>query len=115
MDKDVIRITGVDTNKISDGFHTFGELYAHRIELFLALCRLFDRRNDVEVWKSKLHSDGSVYEGWFIVGIGYKPGTQITYHLPDDRWNDADFTVWSRAPKYDGHSSDDVIKRLKQI
>jgi hypothetical protein len=27
----------INTNQISDGYHTFGELYDHRISLFIAL------------------------------------------------------------------------------
>jgi len=30
----------MDTGKISDGYHTFDELYDHRITLWIALCRL---------------------------------------------------------------------------
>src|SRR4051812_9247234 len=68
----------VDTNLISDGYHTFGELYEHRIELFIALCR----RNQDIAWKSLTHSDGSSIEGWFLMGLYETKGEQITYHLP---------------------------------
>ena len=30
----------ISTKKISDGHHTFGELYRHRIALFCTLCNL---------------------------------------------------------------------------
>lgn len=30
----------ISTKEISDGRHTFGELYGHRIALFCALCNL---------------------------------------------------------------------------
>lgn len=107
----------LDTNKISDGYHTFGELYNHRITLFLTLCRIIQRTSaHVFVWKSKLHSDGSAMDGWFIVGIGITKGEQITYHLPMARWNEAIlFTEHDKAPEWDGHTSNDVLERLKLL
>ena len=66
---------GCDTNQISDGYHTFGELYEHRITLYIALWRKLESSR---VWRSQAHSDGGVWEGWFILGIDYKQGAQIT-------------------------------------
>lgn len=107
---------------ISDGYHTFDELYEHRIELFIALCRILayhPRKNLTEkaqVWKSKTHHDGSSWEGWFIMGIGYDRGNQISYHLPISKWEDCWFAnTLSEAPEWDGHTSDEVLKRLKEI
>ena len=96
-----------------DGYHTFDELYEHRILLFIELCR---RMNGV-VWCSVLHSDGSKYEDWFILGIHKGEGFQITYHLPSRYWDEVcDFAeVLEKAPKYDGHTSDDIIKRLSSL
>ena len=99
----------VDTNLISDGYHTFQELYEHRINLFIALCRNFSHGS----WKSLKHSDGSVMEGWFIMGIYKNAGNQITYHLPMSRWNEThDIVEFKCAPVYDGHTSADVLERL---
>ena len=77
-----------------DGYHTFDELYEHRIALFLALMSAEDSLNEefacdldtAKIWKSKIHSDGSVMEGWFIAGINQEKGEQITYHLPISKW-----------------------------
>jgi hypothetical protein len=99
-----------DTNLISDGYHTFGELYDHRFALFLALCRA---RTDA--WKSRVHSDGTSYDGWFIVGIGRIPGRQITYHLPNARWDEATMPETVMPPPFDGHTSEDVIRRLATL
>ena len=100
----------------SDGYHTFNELYDHRITLFLALCAHIANGYGY-VWRSKLHSDGSSFDGWFVMGIGAEPGEQITYHLPMSRWEEA-ATIGrelSRAPEFDGHTSADVITRLKAL
>lgn len=105
-----------------DGYHTFDELYAHRIELFLALMRhefsLYEEfgADDLEpVWKSKTHSDGSIMDGWFIAGIDREKGKQITYHIPLSRWEDCCGIELDKAPEFDGHTSDDVLLRLKNL
>lgn len=118
-----VLIKDLDTNKISDGYHTFGELYEHRIALFIALCKRlsclpgdFKTPYDSMVWRSLKHSDGTVWDGWFILGIGVEPETQITYHLPFSKWDECRFAhTLIQAPEWDGHTSDDVLKRLKRF
>jgi hypothetical protein len=100
------------SGQVSDGYHTFDELYEHRHALFLALCRQDPNR----VWRSKLHADGSAFDGWFVMGINEAPGHQITYHLPMRLWEEADFAdTIDRAPEWDGHTSADVITRLSEL
>lgn len=112
----VIKNSGIDTNKVSDGFHTFGELYEHRIVLFIKMCKIMNRHMEyLKIWKSLKHHDGTGYEGWFIAGIGIKNGEQISYHLPISKWDECDFTELDRAPEWDGHTSNDVLERLKQL
>jgi len=106
----------VPIGKFSDGYHTFDELYAHRTELFLALCRWVNAFGTESPWRSKLHSDGSAIEGWFVAGIGYAPGKQISYHLPLAKWGACEFMqTFERAPEYDGHTPADVVERLKTL
>jgi hypothetical protein len=117
-----ILIKGSDTNKISDGYHTFEELYAHRIILYITLARWVDNMVQMEsinphpsykVWKSRVHSDGTSWNGWFIMGIGTERGQQITYHLPEKYWEDTAFAKeLSFAPEFDGHTSEDVLNRI---
>lgn len=116
----LITASKVDTSKISDGYHTFGELYKHRINLFIALALAIKVSDDHslsgEVWKSEYHSDGSHYDGWFVMGIGIESGKQITYHLPYEYWDSTEFaTLLENAPTYDGHTSDDVLQRLLKL
>ncbi len=115
---------GFDTDKISDGFHTFEELYAHRIELFITLCKSLMTIQDLtppnpsrpKIWKSKNHSDGTSHEGWFIMGIGITQGRQITYHLPMSKWEQTSFVLeLDKAPEWDGHNSHEALQRLKTI
>lgn len=113
------RITGGDEMQVSDGFHTMDELYDHRITLFIALLRYIATSISAsfdECWRSKLHSDGSSFEGWFILGIYKEKGKQITYHLPLDRWDETEFAqTLDKAPEFDGHTAADVLERLKKL
>lgn len=102
--------------RISDGYHTFDELYEHRIVNYIKLCEFVNACSNRIVWRSGVHSDGTVHNGWFLLGINTEPGRQITYHLPDDKWGDTDFALtFDRAPEWDGHTPADVLKRLKQL
>ncbi len=107
--------------KTSDGYHTFSELYEHRHRLFISLCRFVGRNAVTQgcyspVWRSRLHHDGTMYPGWFVMGIHEVAGEQITYHLPDRLWSDTVFaTEVTRAPEWDGHSPADVLDRLVRL
>jgi hypothetical protein len=100
-----------DTNDISDGFHTFGELYEHRHALFVALINACPY---IPGWMSRQHHDGSAFDGHFIAGMDLPTG-QIRYHIPNSWW-DTYTASWcvvrERAPEWDGHTSQDVINRL---
>jgi hypothetical protein len=108
MSEKTFKIVGDD---MSDGFHTFDELYDHRIALYIALCK-----KTKGVWRSRIQSDGGCYPGWFLLGIGTEAGKQITYHLPLKYWKMTGFAQTKyKAPKWDGHTSADVLKRLLEI
>jgi hypothetical protein len=126
-----------ERSKISDGYHTFGELYEHRLTLYIALCKALwavesmasqtdsiaqqmlkksPREKEFEVWRSKTHSDGSTYDGWFIMGINKDKGEQISYHLPLELWDETDFAeTLEKAPEWDGHTAADVLERISSM
>ena len=109
---------GENVGSISDGYHTFDELYEHRIVLFIKLCQVINSHEyrDSIIWRSKLHSDGSSFDGWFIMGIFEDKGKQITYHLPMERWKDTEFArTLEKAPEFDGHTHLDVLERIANI
>jgi len=113
------------TGETSDGYHTFNELYEHRITLFITLCRICAEWVETEgdfglkgrkPWRSKTHSDDSVMHEWFILGIDKLNGKQITYHIPITKWDETEFAdTLEKAPKFDGHTSEDVLQRLKEL
>lgn len=99
-----------DPRNVSDGHHTFHELYQHRHMLTLVLMKSWFK----SAWFSRFHVDGGSYDGWFLVGIDLPTGT-VTYHLPELLFDAAAKTgakLLTKAPEWDGHTSDDVIHRL---
>lgn len=122
----IIQKTKAETNLISDGYHTFGELYEHRITNFVVLCRqiagemsrISGKNPRYKVWRSIKHSDGELAFGgtWFVLGIGEAAGEQITYHLPIEAWDKTEFAeTLLTAPEWDGHTSSDVLERLANL
>lgn len=106
--KAAIYIPG-ETGEISDGYHTFNELYEHRHALFITLLKHYPVRS----WRSKMHADKTEIPGWFIAGLTLPTGSEITYHLPNRLWAYLnDIVELPCAPQWDGHTSQDVIKRL---
>lgn len=93
---------------MSDGYHTFDELYEHRHAQFSVICHTFNG------WKSKLHDDGTMFYGWFIAGVPTAQG-QATYHLPISWWDRFKCAEIKRAPKWDGHTPADVVYRLQTL
>lgn len=91
--------------EISDGYHTFKELYDHRMHLFAFICNGMPEH----AWKSKLHHDDTMFDDYFIVGIETPEG-QFTYHYHLDHWDLFQVTEKERAPEWDGHTSDDVVR-----
>lgn len=99
---------GWSTKDVSDKWHTFGDLYYHRMILFLAV----QMAHKDKAWKSKQHHDGTMFEDSFIVGIDTNEG-QYSYHYNLKYWELFDeIKELDRAPEYDGHTPDDVTRLL---
>ena len=101
-----------DAKDVSDTHHTFGELYDHRILLYLSLmCS-----NPQLSWRASYHHDGTCYDGSFLAGMQLPTG-QISYHVPNDFWNlldEKDIKTYDFAPEWDGHTPEDVLERLEE-
>lgn len=93
--------------EVSDGYHTFNELYRHRAYLFATVVN----QNPEIAWKSKKHDDGTMFDGMFIVGIETEYG-QATYHYDLELWDLYNCKELNYAPKWDGHTADDAIERI---
>lgn len=97
------------SGSLYDGDHGMTELYEHRIMLFCVLLNSFP----VLAWKTRKHHDGSSYPGYFLAGMELPAGT-ISYHLPDKCWDLLNVSGKEFGPEWDGHTSDDVLKRLEE-
>lgn len=123
----------ISTKNLSDKWHTFGDLYDHRMAFTIALCNAIDIINklapkaagewcdswspDVYCYKSKRHHDNEndpMFEGSFIVVIE-SPGGQISYHYNLEHWDKFKIEEKEEANLYDGHTPADTIVRLTNL
>ena len=117
-------ISLVDSNKVSDGYHTFGEPYEFRKLYNAALFNewaydamnprpdkngfyhLSIKRPKYDVHKSWRHNDGELCfgGGWFIV-VAMLPTGQITNHYEEKDWDLFKIPEKPRVMfEYDGHT-----------
>lgn len=106
---------GVNTDTISDGYHTFEELYQFRLYYNAALFNEWAALKLYDVHKSYRHHDDELCfgGGWFIV-VANLPSGQISNHYEDKYWDlfKIPYSINARYP-YDGHTSKDVLERLE--
>ncbi|MGM0215442.1 WDGH domain-containing protein [Enterococcus sp. AZ109] len=95
----------IATGDISDTHHTFDELYEHRCLLFSVICNLFPDK----AWKSKLHDDGTMFDGMFIVGVETPLG-MFTYHYELNCWDMFHVTELEKGHPWDGHTPKDIVR-----
>jgi len=106
----ICEVAGVsDINDLSDGFHTFRQLYYQRMMLFAAIVK----QNKDKAWKSLKHEDGELCfgGGWFIVGVDTPEGS-YTYHYEDNYYSLFDCKELERGKHWDGHTEKDVTRLL---
>ena len=108
--KAICEAAGVaNIDDVSDGFHTFRQLYYQRMMLFAAIVR----QNKGRAWKSLRHEDGELCfgGGWFIVGIDTPKGS-YTYHYETEYFDTFDCEILERGKHWDGHTEKDVTRLL---
>lgn len=108
FDEMIENIPAADVDKLSDGYHTFADLYEQRLILSAALAK-----NNPHAWKSKRHEDGSIPfgGGWFIMGFDTDEGC-YTYHYELKDWNLFHCKELDKGKPWDGHTSKDVRRLL---
>lgn len=105
-----------DMGEVSDGYHTFNELYRYRMLYNAAFFNLLARNGQVEVCKSRRHSDGEKCFGsddWFIV-MAILPTGQVSNHYESKYWDLFDVPERETAFEYDGHTPNEAADRLEQ-
>ena len=110
--------------KLSDGYHTFDELYEFRKVYNAVLFNEWAKQNNqytdlpiYDVHKSWNHYDGQPCfgGGWFIV-VATLPTGQISNHYEAKDWDLFKIPEAKKAKHpFDGHTSADVLKRLSAL
>lgn len=106
-----------DKGNISDGYHTFNELYEYRLLYNASMFNELAKQGLYDVHKSKRHSDGTIPfgdENWFIVQAELPTG-QISNHYEMKDWVLFNVPEKEKANTYDGHTPQDVAKRLRDF
>ena len=110
--------------KVSDGYHTFDELYEFRMLYNAMFANLLAEGvgvgaiwQEIDVYKSLRHDDGSLCfgGGWFVVVIKLMTGKQISNHYPIADWDLFHIPERHSAINFDGHTSADVIERMREF
>ena len=106
----------IDTDLISDTWHTFGELYKHRSILYIKLCKELSMKDKYFVYRTKKHYDESIMEGYFILGIKLPDNSYISYHMNNEDWDLCDFAkVISHSPIQGKYTSLDALNNLLKL
>lgn len=114
-----------DDLEVRDEYHSMDELYDHRMALNIFLFKMMFRldaqvrgseaTNKPYIMKSKLHGDGTMFEGGYFIVMATTNQGQISYHYKLEHWDKFDIPEVERTPEYDGHTSKDVIERLMKL
>lgn len=121
-EQDVPLLNGLIKNlpsakQISDGWHTFDELYEFRKMYNALLFNEWAALGLYKVHKSLKHFDGEYCfgGGWFIV-VAELPTGQISNHYKVGDWHLFDIPSAEKALiQYDGHDAADVLHRMKKF
>lgn len=107
----------VDMGEVSDGYHTFNELYEYRLLYNAGMFSTWAELGLYDVHKSKRHSDGEIPFGdanWFIV-MAELPTGQISNHYEMKDWDLFQIPEKEKANAWDGHTPKDVAERLRKF
>ena len=100
----------IDMGEVSDGYHTFNELYYYRMLYNAAFFNLLPKE---WVHKSKRHHNGEECfgGGWFIV-MANLPTGQISNHYELKDWDLFKVPEKEIADEWDGHTPQEAAERL---
>lgn len=101
-----------DMGEVSDGYHTFNELYYYRMLYNAAFFNLLPKE---WVHKSKRHHTGEECfgGGWFIV-MANLPTGQVSNHYELKDWDLFKVPEKEFADEWDGHTPQEAAERLHE-
>lgn len=127
IEEQIAALSSEDKGNISDGYHTFKELYEFRKAYNAALFNEWASYTTTakgygqatfnvpkyNVHKSYKHHDGELCfgGGWFIV-VATLPTGQISNHYKNEDWDLFKIPERELADEWDGHTPQDVLERL---
>lgn len=119
LQEQILDLSSEERSKLTDGYHSFTELYEFRKIYNAALFNKFeqDSYDSYDVHKSWRHNDGELCFGgdWFIVSAKLPSGL-ISNHYHKSDWDLFKIPIYEKALfKYDNHTSQDVLFRLKNL
>lgn len=106
----------IPKGEISDGYHTFDELYRYRMLYNAAFFNVLAKDGSIKMCKSRKHSDGEKCFGsddWFIV-MAILPTGQISNHYESKYWNLFNIPERGIAFDYDGHTPNEAADRIER-
>ena len=116
MDMERITITVDSYKDVSDGFHTIDELYEFRKTYNAVLFNEWASQGQYSVHKSERHGDGErCFGGGHFIVMANLPSGQISNHYELKDWELFKCEEREKADIWDGHSSADVLERLRLL
>lgn len=105
-----VELDVVNIKQISDGHHTFADLYEQRLVLSAAL---FNAHCD-KAGKSKRHFDeeGPCFGGGYFLAWVETPDGNFSYHYKIKYWDMFKVPEHERGPEWDGHGPADVWRLM---
>lgn len=116
----VPNITEEEIGEVSDGYHTFNELYYYRMLYNAAFLNTLawyqDNINTFNIYKSKRHHTGEECfgGGWFIVMVDLPTG-QVSNHYEMKYWDLFKIPEKEIADEWDGHTPQIAAERLRKF
>lgn len=117
INKEISKLPDDQIELVSDGYHTFKELYEFRKIYNAVLFSEWGKENKFKVHKSKRHFDGELCfgGGWFVVSALLPEGL-ISNHYEMKDWDLFNIPATNTAVfEFDGHNSSDVLFRLVEL
>lgn len=117
LGKDILIPENVEICNISDGYHSFRELYNFRKMYNAVLFNEWAKQKKYSVHKSLKHFEGDYcFDGKYFIVVALLPTGQISNHYKLKDWDLFKIPVFSKAMiPYDGHTAKDVLTRLESF
>ena len=117
LNKKIQDLTADHRMLISDGYHSFQELYDFRAKYNAALFNEWTKQGKYNVHKSWRHHDGELcFGGGYFIVVAILPSGQISNHYTANRWDSFDVPETEKALfPFDGHTPQDVLTRLSNL